>query len=134
MGIPLKLFILSRRQISSQLLPNNQSGPGLGTSFFRPTPPVMRNINSCLSILFSALKLQTFADHKILFKETCYKINTHIMIVVHIMNENNVLSFSNNDRHTLAYKLYVNVCFRASKRISIILDLFLQKIVISIKF
>lgn len=44
-----------------------------------------------------------------------------------MMNENNVLSFSNNDRHTLEYKLYVNVSLRAWRRIRRTFDFFLNK-------
>ena len=40
------------------------------------------------------------------------------MILTVNKNENNSLSFSNNDRHTFKYKIYVNVFLRFSRRCS----------------
>jgi len=54
-NIPLYAIKQSKQQISSQLLSVSQLDAGFGILFFKLTPPVVRNISSCLSILFSVL-------------------------------------------------------------------------------
>jgi hypothetical protein len=51
---------------------------------------------------------------------------TYIMMFEHKTNENSNLSFSNKERHTLEYKLYVKASCRNSKRLSTCFDLLLK--------
>lgn len=54
---------------------------------------------------------------------------TYSMMFEHKMKEKSNLSFSNKERHTLEYKLYVKASRRNSKRLSTCLDLLLKEMI-----